>query len=309
MSGHRGKAVAALAALALIWGYNWVVMKIAVRYADPFVFAAMRTFFSACLLFALLAVLGRSLRPVAFWWMALIGLLQTGFISLSMVALTFGAAGKVSVLVYTMPFWLLLLAWIVLGEHLRGVQWLAVCLALAGFLLILSPWRLQGVTATLLAVGAGLSWAASGVSIKALDRRRHVDVLSLTTWTMLISSIPLVVVSAFTWNGGPVWSGSFVAALVYNIVLANALAWFLWLYALRSLPTGLAGFGTLAIPVVGVIAAWLQLSEMPGAFEAIGMACIIAALAVLTISELARGRRPGPERDTPAVARGDVPAE
>ena len=283
--------MAALLLLALIWGYNWVVMKVAVRYADPFVFAAMRTFFSAVILFALMAVLGRKLRPVAIWWMVLIGVLQTGFISLSMVALTVGAAGKVSVLVYTMPFWLLLLAWIVLGEHLRGVQWLAVILALAGFLLILSPWHLRGLTATMLAVGAGLSWACSGIAIKALDRRRHVEVLSLTTWTMLVSSIPLVVVSIWTWDGGPFWSGSFIAALTYNVLLANAVAWFLWLYSLRTLPTGLAGFGTLAIPVVGVLSAWLQLEEVPGIFEALGMACIVGALAVLTVSELLRGRR------------------
>lgn len=306
MSSGRGRPVAALAVLALIWGYNWVMMKIAVRYSEPFIFASMRTFFSAGILFAIMALLGRSLRPVAFWWMTLIGLLQTGFIGLSILALTFGGAGKVSVLVYTMPFWLLLLAWIVLGEHIRGVQWLALGLALAGFLLILSPWSLQGVTATLLAVGAGLSWAAAGVAIKMLSRRQHVDVLSLTAWQMLIGSLPLVIAAALSWSGGPVWSGQFIAAVVFNVVLANALALFLWNYSLLSLPTGLAGFGTLAIPVVGVLSAWLQLGEIPGLYEALGMACIIAALAVLTVSELRRGRARAAAR-APAVAAGDDP--
>ena len=34
--------VAALAAMVLIWGYSWVVMKIALRHAQPFDFAHIR---------------------------------------------------------------------------------------------------------------------------------------------------------------------------------------------------------------------------------------------------------------------------
>ena len=44
----------ALALLALIWGYNWVVMKQGLRYSQPFTFASLRNFLSAIGLFALL---------------------------------------------------------------------------------------------------------------------------------------------------------------------------------------------------------------------------------------------------------------
>ena len=44
---------AALALLALLWGYNWVVMKVAMQYAEPFTFAALRTFVGAVFMFAL----------------------------------------------------------------------------------------------------------------------------------------------------------------------------------------------------------------------------------------------------------------
>lgn len=47
----------------------------------------------------------------------------------------------------------------------------------------------------------------------------------------------------------------------------------------------------MAIPVVGVLAAWIQLGERPGALEAVGMGLIVAALAILT----ARGLRAGHE--------------
>ena len=283
----RDLGAAALLLLALIWGYNWVVMKIGLDYAQPFTFAALRTFFGALSLFLLLIALRRSLRPQAVGYTVVIGLLQTtGFVGLLMWALEGGGAGKTSVLTYTMPFWLLLLAWAFLGERPRGTQWLAVGLALTGLLLVLSPWRLQDAFSSLLALAGAASWAASAVVVKSLQKRQHVDLLTLTTWQMLFGSLPLVLIALLTDQGGPVWSAPFVWALVYNVLLGNALAWLLWLYALRRLSAGAAGLGTLATPVIGVAAAWLQLGERPTAGEAAGMALIIAALAVVTVRGL-----------------------
>ena len=61
--------------------------------------------------------------------------------------------------------------------------------------------------------------------------------------------------------------------------------------ALRSLPAGAAAMGTLAVPVVGVVASWMQLGERPTAVEAAGMGLIIAALAVLAAYGVISGRR------------------
>ena len=133
--GRRGRDLGAiaLALLALIWGYNWVVMKIGLEYASrsrspPCARSSAPSACSCCSL-----VLRRPLRPAAVGLTIVIGLLQTtGFVGLIMWALQSGGAGKTSVLTYTMPFWLLLLAWVFLGERLRGVQWLAVALAFGG---------------------------------------------------------------------------------------------------------------------------------------------------------------------------------
>ena len=288
----RDLGAAALILLALIWGYNWVVMKIGLGYAQPFTFSALRTFLGALSLFLVLIVLRRSLRPQAIGFTIVIGLLQTtGFTGLLMWALQSGGAGKTSVLTYTMPFWLLLLAWAFLGERLRGTQWLAAGLALAGLLLVLSPWRLQGTFSSVLALAAGIAWAASAIVVKTLQKRRDVDLLSLTTWQMLFGSLPLVAIALLTGSGQPEWSAPFIWALAYNVLLGNALAWLLWLFALRRLSAGAAGLGTLATPLIGVAAAWLQLGERPSAGEAAGMALIIAALATLSVRGLLVGRR------------------
>jgi drug/metabolite transporter (DMT)-like permease len=278
----RDLGILALVLLGPIWGYGWVATKVALGYSDALTFAALRVPLSAACLFLVMIALRKPLRPPPLGWTMLIGLLQTTlFVGLVITALHDAGAGKVSVLTYTMPFWLLLLARVFLGEHLRSVQWLAVVLAFAGLVLVVRPWAFADALAGVLTVLGGLSWAASALVVKLMQRRHTVEVLSLTTWQMIFGSVPLLIAAVLTYSGGPEWTFAFWWGLVYTVLLANAVAWFLWLYALHALPAGAAGLGTLSIPVVGVLAAWLQLGEVPTPVEGIGMALIIAALAVL----------------------------
>jgi drug/metabolite transporter (DMT)-like permease len=293
LSPHRQwLPMAALLLLALIWGYSWVVMKIALGYVQPFTFAALRTFLGALALMVVLPVLKRPMRPKAFWPTALLGVLQTtGFVGLLTWALEDGGAGKTSILTYTMPFWLLLMAWVVLGEKLKGFQWPAVALALAGLVLILTPWRMEGKKSDFLALGGALFWAASAVYAKILRRRHEVDLLSLTAWQMLLGSLPLIVIALATWEGPPQWTGTFIAALTFVAVFGNALAWILWLYILDSFKAGTAGLAMLLTPVIGLSSAWIQLGERPGLVEGMGMLAIVAALLLTGVWELVTRRR------------------
>jgi drug/metabolite transporter (DMT)-like permease len=288
-SRHLG--ILALATIAPLWGYSWVVTKVALQYADPFTYAALITGLAAGCIFVLLAATRRPLRPPPFGWTVGIGVLQTAsFNALATLALTVGGAGKVSVLAYTMPFWLLVLAWPVLGERLRGGQWPAVGLALTGLVLVVRPWDMGGVVGGALACASGLAWAGGSLLIKMLQQRAPQDTLTLTAWQLAVGSLALAAMAVLTHGGWPAWTGSFIACLVYSVLLANAVCWSLWVFALRSLPAGAAGMGTLAVPVVGVIAAWIQLGEAPAAVEGFGMVLIIAGLAVLAAAGVATGR-------------------
>ena len=288
---RRDLGVLALAVLAPVWGYGWVATKVALGYSTPLTFAALRAGLSIPCLFLVLVVTRRPLRPPPLGYTLAIGLLQTtGFVGLSVWALSNGGAGKVAVLTYTMPFWLLLLARAFLGERLRGTQLLAVGLAFAGLMLVVAPWSLHSVFSSLLAVAGGVAWAASALVVKLLQRHHDVDVLSLTTWQMAFGSVPLIAVALLAHSAAPQWTAPFVAGLSYTLLLANVLAWVLWLYALRALSAGAAGLGTLAVPAIGVIAAWIQLGERPDVVEAAGMVLIVGALAVLALHGIAAGR-------------------
>jgi len=298
----------ALAALALIWGYSWVPGKLGVVHSNALLFAALRTLPGNLLLLALLPLTGRSLRPKAVGLTAAVGVLQVaGFVGLISAALATGGAGHTAMLANTWQFWLLVIAWPLLGERLRGAQWWSVGIGLVGLVLIMEPWELRGVLSSLLTLGGALSFAFGSVVAKVLRRRHQVDLLSFTAWQGLFGSIPLVAVAALVPGNGPDWSGTFIWSLAFSVIVATCLGSVLWLYVLHALPANLAGLGTIGTPVVGVLASWLQLRERLSAFEIAGMALVVLALALLASWGLRTAKSAGVLAATAPALSGSSP--
>jgi drug/metabolite transporter (DMT)-like permease len=282
----------ALAALSLIWGYNWVVMKVALEDAGPLRFAAWRAVLGAVALFCVLLATRRPLAPRRGSSVIVLGVLQTtGFVGLIALALESGAVGKSAVLAYTMPFWTLLLAGLWLGERIRGLQWAAIGLAAAGLTAILSPWSGRFSAAdTAYALGAAWCWAASMVVAKRMQVEDTDDLLNVSAWQMLTGAAGLLVLAWLVPSRPVHWTPAFSLALGYNVVLATSLAWLLWLFALSRLSAGVTGLATLATPVISIGAAWLELGEVPTRWEGGGTILILLALALLSASGWRRSR-------------------
>ena len=282
-------AFLALMLLCLIWGYNWVVMKNALHFAAPFDFAALRTVLGALCLFIVMLILKKPFSINEIPSLIVLGLLQTaGFTGLLVWALVEGDAGKTAVLTYTMPFWTMLLAWPLLGEKLRGWQWPAALFSLMGILFILDPLHLgTDVFSMILAIVSGISWALAVILAKKLQARSpNLDLISLTAWQMFFGSIPIVIVALMTHTTSIEWSGYFIGALIYNSVFGNAIAWLLWLYALRHLSAGIATMTTTVCPVIAVIASSIELHEVIKSFELFGMSFIGISLLMISYDRI-----------------------
>lgn len=267
-SASRRSALLALAVLTLVWSYNWVVMKQVLEYAGPFRFAAIRAVLATLVLFLVLVLRRESLRPPPLGPTILLGLAQTtAFQSLVQWALVDGGAGKTALLAYTMPFWLLLLAWPLLRERPQRAQLGFASLAGLGLLLVLRPWQGMGGSASaLLALASGLAWALAVAITKKAFAAGSITPLRLTAWQMGFGAIALSLIALGVPERAIEWSAPFAWGLAYNAVLASGLAWVLWALIVQRLPATVAGLVSLAVPLCGVLLAWALLDErrMPG---------------------------------------------
>ncbi|GAB3786140.1 EamA family transporter [Dyella agri] len=280
----------ALLATILLWAYSWVVMKQVLAYAGPFDFAAMRYLLGATVLFAAMLLARQSLKPPPLAPTLLIGLCQTAaFQGLEQWALVRGGAGHVALLAYTMPFWAVLLAWLILHERPSRRHWLGLALAALGLVCIIEPWRgLGNATSTVLAVAGGMAWATGTVLSKRLFRQHAVSALGLTAWQMLAGGLALGVVALAVPQRAIDWSSAFVGGLAYSVLMASSLAWWLWSIVLRRLPTALASVSSLGVPIVGVLLAWLILREQPRAMEWLGIGFVLLGLCAVSGVRLRR---------------------
>jgi drug/metabolite transporter (DMT)-like permease len=281
-----------LVTLTLVWGLNWIVMKMALQHADPFVFNIQRTLLAIVALFAVLVLQKRPLWPESWVAVAVTGFFQTTVNSFSTtMSLVEGGAGRASVLVFTMPFWTLLFAWPVLGERMRGAQWLAVALAGAGLTLVVAPWHWEGAIAPKLwALLSGLGWSAAVLCTKWFQRHQTFDPINFTAWLMAIGLLPFFPFVAFRGAPAVAWDLPYVLELIYVGVISTALGWILWLAVLRRLSASAASFNMLAIPVVALTSSMLVFGEELTPGEWIGIALIGAGLAVLGALGVRAGR-------------------
>jgi len=289
----RWRPLAALILLAVIWGYNWVVMKKSLQYMGPCDFNALRMVLGGVILLFFMRCQGMSVRPKAVPLTILLGLTQTAAgTGLILWALVSGGAGKTSILVYTMPFWILIFAWPVLSDKIRGLNWIPVVTAFAGMVLLLEPWSLKSTLfSEILAVIAGMFWALGAIIIKVMQKRPDFDLVSLTAWQFVYGSIPLVMAALLVPQPPVQWTPYLIMALLYNTVLVCAFAFLLWTFVMKRLPAGVAGMGTLAVPVIGITASLIELGERPDTWETLGMMLILAAISILTALRFRENRR------------------
>jgi len=253
-------------------------------YAGPFDFAALRYLLGAALLFIVLVIARQPLRPPPLLLTIGIGVFQTAaFQGLGQWALRTGGAGHVALLAYTMPFWAVLLAWLMLGDRPTRRHVIGLALAAVGLLCIIEPWRAMGsVASTALAIAAGICWAVGTVLTKRMFLRHKPSVLNLTAWQMLAGGIALGIVALLVPQRPIAWTGALIAGLAYSVVIASSIAWWLWSIVLQRLPTTVASLSSLGVPIVSVLLAWVILHEKPSLMEWVGIAFIVAGLAAVS---------------------------
>ena len=271
-----------LALCGICWGFMWPMIKIGLSGLSPWSFRVMGFTVGSFTLLAVLKLTGRSLtlpdRKTAVQLVISSILNVVAFGVFSTFAMLTASTGRVAVVSYSFPVWACLLAWLMLGEKLRGAAALGLLLCIAGLAVLVYP-----VIDFIAVVGLGLSlasamtWAVGTIYLKLV--RIPGDLLVNTTWQMLIAT-GVLVVCLLVFQGWPTFElapPKALAAVVINGLIGSALCYMLWYNIVGRLPATTASLGSLSSPAIGVVASALILGEIPTTWDVIGFGLIFAA--------------------------------
>ncbi|WP_191831618.1 EamA family transporter [Pseudomonas fluorescens] len=265
----------------VVWGVNFVVIKVGLDGLPPMLLGALR--------FALVAFPAMLLvkRPQLPWcWLIAYG----ATISLGQFAFLFEAMnngmppGLASLVLQSQAFFTLFFAAVFLGERLRVASVLGLLVAAGGLALIGSE---NGASvpffALLLTLCAASMWAMGNIITR---RFGNIDLVALVIWGGLIPPLPFFALS--WWLEGPAliesalrgigWSS--ILSLAYLAFVATMLGYSLWGQLLSRYPAGKVAPFSLLVPVVGLSSSALLLGERLTPMQGWGALLVMAGLLI-----------------------------
>ena len=268
------------------WGLNFPIMKHLLTEWPPLSSRGLCGVVGAGAL-AVVAVLRRqTLRVPRQMWLRLVlvsVLTIGGWVAFMGLALLWLRASEAAVLGISIPVWVALLAWPVLGERLSLLRALSLVVALVGITVLIGG---NGIEASLEKL-PGLLCALAGAVCVALGTvlTKHFPLrmppLSLAAWQIGIGCLPIAVVGLVVEHPQLAALSSIGwASMAYMTLIQFCLCYVCWFATLERLPAATASIGTLLVPVVGVLSAAAILHEPLGGRELAALLLTLGGVAV-----------------------------
>jgi drug/metabolite transporter (DMT)-like permease len=271
---------------AACWGGATAMTKAALSELPPFTLLAVQLAASVAVLWTAVAVGGRTPPRGCALRAAAPGLLEPGLAyGLGVPGLALTSAAAATVVGAAEPAFICLAAWILLGQRPAPGTWAALAAAAAGVALTAAPSDDGGRLVGDALVAAGTAAAALYVVLSSRDVARldPLPLAALQQTAGLAAALALLAAAVLTGAERPPpdpGAGALLLAAASGVV-QYALAFWLYLVGLRTLPPGEAGMFLALVPVFGVAAAVLLLGERPTAAQLAG--CALVAAAVIAI--------------------------
>ncbi|MCM3729559.1 DMT family transporter [Neobacillus cucumis] len=255
----------------------------------PVLFAAYRFLLGAIVLFGLtffkkIPLPGkRELK-----WYILCGLLQTTYFNIAVqISLNYISAGLTSVLTYSMPLFLSLMAhYFIPGEKLTTRKTGGILIGVLGLFLAMDIQFGETIWAPILALSSAITWALSSFIFKT--KLQGCDTVQFTTWQMAAGAVGLFLYSFSFEHGQSHWSLMAVVYLLYSGILASALAFVIWSHILSKMKASKASISLLIVPVVGTLSGALFLKENLNAIALLGVILVLSGVWLVNTTGTAR---------------------
>jgi drug/metabolite transporter (DMT)-like permease len=279
-----------LAVTSVGWGFNWPVTKFLITEVPPLTLRGTTGVLGATLLAMLALARSQSLKVERHLWprLMLAALLNvTGWMVLMGLALLWLPASEAALIAYTMPVWASLLAWPVLGERPTILRTVALVMAFAGLAAIMGG---NGITATteklpgmIMALAGAMGFALGTVLAKKLPV--PLPPIPAAAWQIGLGCFPIVIIG-FAIETTHIEKVTQLGwwLLVYGTVIQFCIAYVCWFAALARLPASVAAIGTMAVPVIGVVASAVTLGEPLGLVQIVALVLTLAGVVLATRS-------------------------
>ncbi len=277
------------AAVAALWGFNFLVIDWGMAGIPPLLFVAIR--FAAVAVFALVVP-----RPRAGWGSVIgVGLFMSlGQFALLYLSLGLGLQpGLAALLMQAQAVFTVVIAAGVLRERPTPGQVIGVGLGIAGLATVAAGRGGDApALAVVLALGAALSWAVGNVIARragVVTGRGPLGALSLTVWSALVVPVPALVL-ALVFEGpeaiGAGLAGFGIRALVstvYTAGLCTLVGYAIFNGLLARNPSAAVVPWVLLAPVVAMAAAAALLGQIPAPAEIVGGAVLVLGVLVTSV--------------------------
>ncbi|MGZ0068762.1 EamA family transporter [Microbacterium arborescens] len=277
------------AAVAALWGFNFLVIDWGMAGIPPLLFVAIR--FAAVAVFAVVVP-----RPRARWGSVIgVGLFMSlGQFALLYLSLGLGLQpGLAALLMQAQAVFTVVIAAGVLRERPTPGQVIGVGLGIAGLATVAAGRGGDApALAVVLALGAALSWAVGNVIARragVVTGRGPLGALSLTVWSALVVPVPALGL-ALVFEGpeaiGAGLAGFGIRALVstvYTAGLCTLVGYAIFNGLLARNPSAAVVPWVLLAPVVAMVAAAALLGQIPAPAEIVGGAVLVAGVLVTTV--------------------------
>ncbi|MDB5958088.1 EamA family transporter [Ramlibacter sp.] len=296
----RPADLVAIVVVVVIWGLNFVVMKVGLAYFTPFQLGAARFAF-AFLPLALRIPMPRVRRR----WLLAFGLAQgVGQFGFLFVALHLGmTAALASVLLQTQVFFTAGLGVLLLGERIGGPLRVGFGFAAAGLACFATNTAATGSgggasgPALALTLASAAMWATSNIVVRKAQRESGgFHAVGFVVWSSAVAIVPFLLMSWWldptdaqgNWARAP-WQGWLAVAVLGW--LATSLGYGLWTGLLKRYPASRVAPFSLGVPLIGLAAGIALLGEVVTPLQWAGALLVFCALGcVLFGDRLLRGR-------------------
>ncbi|MBW8908590.1 MAG: DMT family transporter [Mesorhizobium sp.] len=289
-------AVLIMVGLTFSWGLNYVAAKISYAGYDPVFVSIARSIIGGLCVFAWCRLRGIKLFEADGTLTAgiMVGVLFGVEFLCLYVGLEYTTVARNTLLVNTMPFWVLIGGHFLLGERINTRKLAGLILAFCGLAAVFSDGIVAGTDATLtgdlLSLGSGVLWAATSIVIK---RSKLVQASAEKLLLYQLAGAAIVGLLVLPFAGPPIRNVNALAtwALLFQSFYVVAFTYVLWFWLLRRYPaSGLSSFAFLS-PVFGVLCGAVILGEPPTVRIFVALALIAAGLII--VNRPAR-RQPAP---------------